>query len=232
MLRIPFTKEFSTISSIDFIREILVNRIGTKKLVIGYDHRFGKNREGSFNELKANGPAYGFEVEEIPRQEIEELTISSSAIRKHLMNGEVSKASLLLGRPYSLTGRVISGEKLGRVLGFPTANIDTDSNHKLIPAEGIYAIKISYGHELLKGMLYIGRKPTLGGNRLTIEANIFDFNKMIYGETLTIHLIEQIRPDTKFSDLEALRQQMILDKEMALEILKNFLLKTNKKKIT
>ena len=127
LLRLPFTKEFASISSLDFIRNILVNGIGTRKLVIGYDHRFGKNREGSFEELSLNGPQFGFEVEEIPRQDIDQLAISSTAIRQNLYEGEVERAAELLGRPYSITGQVVQGEKLGRVLGFPTANIDPDS---------------------------------------------------------------------------------------------------------
>ncbi|MBM3176740.1 MAG: bifunctional riboflavin kinase/FAD synthetase [Bacteroidetes bacterium] len=221
LLRIPFTKEFSSISSLAFIQNILVEKIGTKKLVIGYDHRFGKNREGSFNELKANGPGFGFEVEEIPRQEIDEITISSSAIRRHLSAGEIKQANQLLGRPYSISGRVVNGEKLGRVLGFPTANIDTDSGYKLIPSEGIYAVRINYGGGIFDGMLYIGNRPTLGGTRQSIEVNIFDFDKTIYGESLTIHLIEQIRGDSTFSDLEALRLQMITDKQHTLEVLRN-----------
>ena len=221
LLRIPFTKEFSSISSLEFIQKILVEKIGTKKLVIGYDHRFGKNREGSFNELKENGPGFGFEVEEIPRQEVDEITISSSAIRRHLAMGEIRQANQLLGRAYGISGRVVNGEKLGRVLGFPTANIDTDSGHKLIPSEGIYAVRINYGGDIFDGMLYIGKRPTLGGTRQTIEVNIFDFNKSIYGESLTIHLIEQIRGDSTFSDLEALRLQMITDKQHTLEVLRN-----------
>lgn len=221
LLRIPFTKEFSSISSLEFIYKILVEKIGTKKLVIGYDHRFGKNREGSFSELKENGPGFGFDVEEIPKQEVDEVTISSSAIRRHLSEGEIRHANQLLGRPYSLSGRVVTGEKLGRVLGFPTANIDTDSGHKLIPAEGIYAVRVNYEDGFFDGMLYIGKRPTLGGTRQTIEVNIFEFNKSIYGESLTIHLIEQIRGDSTFSDLEALRMQMITDKQNTLEVLRN-----------
>ncbi|MFM7193168.1 MAG: bifunctional riboflavin kinase/FAD synthetase [Bacteroidota bacterium] len=221
LLRIPFTREFSGISSLEFIRNILVERIGTRKLVIGYDHRFGKNREGSFEQLKTDAPLYGFEVEEIPRQEIDELAISSSAIRNHLNEGEAEKAAALLGRPYSVTGRVVQGEKLGRVLGFPTANIDPDSRHKLIPAEGIYAVLVELEGRQLKGMLYIGRRPTLGGTTQSIEVNMFDFDQMIYGETLTIHFIARIRKDIRFNDLEAMKAQLAIDKADSLQILNN-----------
>ena len=219
LLRLPFTKEFASISSLDFIRNILVNGIGTRKLVIGYDHRFGKNREGSFEELSLNGPQFGFEVEEIPRQDIDQLAISSTAIRQNLYEGEVERAAELLGRPYSITGQVVQGEKLGRVLGFPTANIDPDSRNKLIPAEGIYAVTVEHLSSVYTGMLYIGKRPTLGGTVQSIEVNIFDFNQMIYGETLTVHFIRQIRKDMQFSDLEALKKQMDLDRQAALQIL-------------
>ena len=221
LLRIPFTKEFSGISSLTFIRDILVDRIGTRKLVIGYDHRFGKNREGSFDQLKEDAPRYGFEVEEIPRQDIDALAISSSAIRKHLEAGEAEKAQNLLGRPYSVTGRVVQGEKLGRVLGFPTANIDPDSRHKLIPAEGIYAITADHAGSRYAGMLYIGRRPTLGGTSQTIEANLFGFDRMIYGETLTVHFIARIREDIRFSDLEAMKAQLSIDRQDALRVLES-----------
>ncbi|MEQ9415421.1 MAG: riboflavin biosynthesis protein RibF, partial [Cyclobacteriaceae bacterium] len=154
LLRIPFTKEFSQISSQEFIDNILVKQIGTKKLVIGYDHRFGKNREGSFEQLKLNGPQYGFDVEEISRQDVDNVGVSSTKIRKALVEGDIETANHFLGRPYSISGRVIKGEKLGRVLGFPTANVDVDSHYKLIPAEGIYTVTVSHGSKRYGGMLY------------------------------------------------------------------------------
>jgi riboflavin kinase/FMN adenylyltransferase len=219
LLRIPFTKEFSNISSADFIQKILVGKIGTRKLVIGYDHHFGKNREGSFEQLQLNGPRFGFDVEEIPRQEIENIGISSTKIRTALEAGDVAGASTLLGRAYSITGRVVQGEKLGRMLGFPTANLDLDSHYKLIPAEGIYAVMVLHEGQTYKGMLYIGQRPTVGGIHQTIEVNIFDFDKDIYGETLTVQFISNIRQDIKFNDLEALKKQLALDKQAALGML-------------
>lgn len=140
LIRIPFTKEFSQVTSVDFITQILVDRIGTRKLVIGYDHRFGKNREGSFEQLKLNGPAFGFDVEEISRQDIDHVGVSSTKIRQALEAGDIETANHFLGEPYPLSGRVIKDDKLGRVLGYPTANIDLDSHDKLVPAEGIYAV--------------------------------------------------------------------------------------------
>jgi riboflavin kinase / FMN adenylyltransferase len=220
LLRIPFTKEFSQISSAKFISEILVKTIGTKKLVIGYDHRFGKNREGSFDELKLNSSRYGFDVEEIPRQDVDHVAVNSSNIRKALENGDVETAAHFLGRPYELSGRVIAGEKIGRTLGFPTANIDIDSHDKLIPAQGIYAVTLEYAGQKYGGMLYIGDRPTLEGSGISIEVNIFNFDKEIYGETLKIYFEKFLRGDIKFDGLEMLTAQLHLDKLAALQALK------------
>jgi riboflavin kinase/FMN adenylyltransferase len=219
LIRIPFTKEFSQLSSEEFITQILVQTIGTKKLVIGHDHHFGKNREGSFEQLKLDGPKYGFEVEEIPRQDVDHVGVSSTKIRKALEEGDIVTASHLLGHAYSITGRVIIGDKLGRILGYPTANIEIDSYYKLIPADGVYAVTVQYSHRLLKGMLYIGNRPTINGVKRNIEVNIFDFHNEIYGETLTIHFHELIRNDIKFNDLEELKKQLALDKEETLKAL-------------
>lgn len=221
LIRIPFTKEFSQISSQQFITEILVNSIGTKKLVIGYDHRFGKNREGSFELLKINGPSYGFEVEEIPKQEVDHVGISSTRIRKALAEGDIDTANHFLARPYSLSGRVIKGDKLGRVLGFPTANIDLDSHDKLVPAEGIYVVQVVYEKKIFGGMLYIGNRPTVDGSRRSIEVNIFEFDRDIYGETIQLLFIKLLRADSKFSDLESLKNQLQIDKELSLQVLSN-----------
>lgn len=219
LLRIPFTKEFSQISSQQFIDDILVTQIGTKKLVIGYDHRFGKNREGSFEQLKLNGPQYGFDVEEISQQDIDEVAVSSTKIRTALNEGDIETASHFLGRPYSMSGRVVKGDKLGRVLGFPTANIDIDSHHKLVPAQGIYAVTVNHAQASFGGMLYIGNRPTVGGTKRSIEVNIFDFDRDIYGETININLLAAIRKDAHFGDLEALKKQLKMDKESAMKVL-------------
>ncbi len=216
LIRIPFTKEFSQLSGQEFITQILVHTIGTKKLVIGYDHHFGKNREGSFEQLKANGPEYGFEVEEIPRQEVDRLGVSSTAIRKALEEGDIETATHLLGRPYSLTGRVVAGDKLGRILGFPTANIDVDTKFKLIPSDGIYAVTVSHEQRLYNGMLYIGNRPTIQGSKRNIEVNIFGFNEDIYGQSLTIRFYKRLRHDIEFHDLEELKAQLFEDKAAAI----------------
>src|SRR5688572_1944005 len=219
LIRIPFTREFSQLTSEEFITQILVDTIGTKKLVIGHDHHFGKNREGSFEQLRQNGPKYGFEVEEIPRQDVDHVGVSSTKIRHALDDGDIDTATHFLGHTYSITGRVVMGDKLGRLLGFPTANIEIDTAYKLIPSDGIYAVTVDYGHTDYKGMLYIGNRPTIEGVKRNIEVNIFDFNKEIYGEALTISFHKLIRRDMKFNDLEALKHQLHLDKIEALRAL-------------
>jgi riboflavin kinase / FMN adenylyltransferase len=219
LIRIPFTKEFSQLSGEEFISRILVGTIGTKKLVIGYDHHFGKNREGSFEQLKLNGPKYGFEVEEIPRQEVDHLGVSSTAIRRALEEGDIETATHLLGTPYSLTGRVVAGDKLGRILGFPTANIDVDTKFKLIPSDGIYAVTVKHEHRSYNGMLYIGNRPTIQGSKRNIEVNIFAFNEDIYGQALTISFYKRLRNDMVFHDLEELKGQLFEDKKAAISYL-------------
>lgn len=216
LLRLPFTKEFSQLSSEDFITKILVEKIGTKKLVIGYDHHFGKNREGSFEQLKLNAAKYGFAVEEIPRQDVDHVAVSSTTIRKALESADLETANQLLGQPYMLSGRVVKGDQLGRQLGYPTANIEIDSIHKLIPADGIYAVYIHHSNNLYTGVLYIGNRPTINGTRRVIEVNMFNFAKEIYGESLTVEFHQFIRGDKKLDSLDALKNQIALDKEQAL----------------
>jgi len=221
LLRIPFTKEFSQLSSEEFIKKILVEKIGTKKLVIGYDHHFGKNREGSFEQLRLNGPKYGFDVDEISRQDVDHVAVSSTKIRKALETSDLETATHLLGRPYSMSGRVVKGDKLGRLIGFPTANIEIDSTHKLVPTDGIYAVTVQHEHSSYNGMLYIGYRPTVEGTKRNIEVNIFNFGKEIYGESLSIKFHQLIRGDIKFSDLEELKVQMKKDEEKSIQLLRN-----------
>jgi riboflavin kinase/FMN adenylyltransferase len=216
LLRIPFTKEFSQLSSEDFITKILVEKIGTKKLVIGYDHHFGKNREGSFEQLTLNAPKYGFEVEEIPRQDVDHVTVSSTTIREAIESADLETANHLLGQAYMLSGRVVKGDQLGRQLGYPTANIEIDSIHKLVPADGIYAVHVHHSNNLYKGALYIGNRPTVDGTKKVIEVNIFNFAKEIYGESLTVEFHKFIRGDQMLASLEALKHQITLDKEQVL----------------
>ncbi|MEO1054695.1 MAG: bifunctional riboflavin kinase/FAD synthetase [Bacteroidota bacterium] len=219
LVRIPFTKQFSQLTSEQFIQQILVEKIGTKKLVIGYDHRFGKNREGSFEHLKANSTRYGFEVEEILRQDIDKITVSSTKIRNALLDGDISTSKELLGRPYSLTGRVVQGDKLGRQIGYPTANVDIEYKYKLIPADGAYAVRVKINGDLHNGMMNIGFRPTVSGKQKTLEVHLFDFERDVYGESITIFFHQRIREEVKFKDIEALKSQLDQDKALAIEIL-------------
>ncbi|WP_064197131.1 MULTISPECIES: bifunctional riboflavin kinase/FAD synthetase [Emticicia] len=219
LLMIPFTREFSELSSEEYVKEILLKRIGTQKLVIGYDHRFGRNREGGFDYLKANSDFFHIEIEEIPRQEIDNLTISSTKIRQSLLNGEVKSANDLLGRNYSFTGIVVKGRQLGRTIGFPTANVQVSEYYKLIPSNGVYAVRTFFRNQWHEGMMNIGNRPTVEGIGRTQEVNIFDFDDDIYGETVTVEIIDYIRPEQKFNGLDELKSQILADREKSKVIL-------------
>jgi len=212
LIKIPFTESFAKLTSQEFIVKILVKAVGTKKLVIGYNHRFGNDREGGFQHLVDNANNYGFEVEEIPRQEVDNIGISSSKIRKALFEGEIENANEFLGRPYNISGQVVKGDQIGRDMGFPTANIQVNDAFKLIPSVGIYAVKVNLSGEAFKGMLYIGSRPTLNRSRQSIEVNIFDFDKNIYDEKIDIFFYSQLRKDAKFKNLDQLKAQLEKDK--------------------
>ncbi len=211
LIIIPFSKEFSRLTSLDFVRNILVNKIGTKKLVIGYDHHFGKNREGSFEHLLEFGPVYGFDVEEIPEQDIDEVAVSSSKIRNSLLEGNVELANTFLERKYSLIGTVVRGDQVGRTLGYPTANINIAFPHKLIPAFGVYLVEVIVEDKKYFGALNIGVRPTLNNKKPQIEVYIFEFDQEIYGKKVEILFIKKIRNEQKFSSLEELKNQIQLD---------------------
>lgn len=215
----PFTKEFSRITSLDFVRDILVNKLNTRKLVIGYDHHFGKNREGSFEHLKEYGPVYGFDVEEISAQEIQQINISSTKIRNSVLVGEIKAANQFLGYHYFINGTVVEGEKIGRQIGFPTANLKVNDWYKLIPGNGVYAVKVSFEGVIYNGMLNIGTRPTISGSNVTIEVHLFNFNQDIYTKNLRIAFVEKIREEEKFNQLTDLQSQLIHDKEKALFVL-------------
>jgi len=215
----PFTKEFSRISSLEFIREILVKRIGTTVLVIGYDHHFGRNREGSFEHLRESGPLYGFEVEEISVQDVDHVAVSSTKIRKALNRGDVATANRYLARPFRLSGTVIHGDKLGRELGYPTANIQVEDLNKIIPANGVYACYVLIDGEKFKGMLNIGTRPTVNGDRRRIEVHVFDLDSDLYGKKVTLLLIDRVRDERKFDSVEALKQRLLIDKNKVEQLL-------------
>ncbi len=214
----PFSKEFSRITSLDFVRDILVTRLNTNKLVIGYDHHFGKNREGTFQHLKEYGPIYGFDVVEIPAQELQSIHISSTKIRNSLSIGEIKAANQFLGYNYTIHGTVVEGDKIGRTIGFPTANIKVDQWYKLIPLNGVYAVNIFLDGVIYNGMLNIGTRPTLNKSEVTIEVNIFNFNQDIYNKQLSVEFVERIRNEEKFNELNDLQIQLTYDKQKALEI--------------
>ena len=219
LLTIPFTKEFSELTSEQFIQQILIDTLQTRKLVIGYDHRFGKNREGSFEYLKTNISNYSFELEEIAREDIDNVGISSTKIRLALEKGEVEVANEFLGRDYELNGIIIKGQQLGRSIGFPTANIHITHDYKLIPCDGAYAVLAQIEGNNFKGMLNIGMRPTVNGSSQTIEVHLFDFEGDLYDKRICVKLKSYLRTEIKFSGLEELQQQLKKDKEDALRIL-------------
>lgn len=224
----PFTRDFSNLSPDQYIKQILVDTIGTKELIIGYDHRFGKDRKGGLKELIDGGEIYGFKVQEIAEQDIDDVAVSSTKIRTALLNGDVKLASQYLGYNFSLTGSVIKGDKIGRTIGFPTANLFVEESYKLIPADGIYAVSLHLSKEdnlnsisqTYIGMAYIGQRPTINGMTRNIEVNIFDFNQEVYGQRLTMEFHEFLRADYKFPSLETMTEQLKLDKENTISYFK------------
>ena len=208
----PFSKKFSRLTSVAFIRDILVNQIGTHKLVIGYDHHFGRNREGSFDHLKEYGPLYGFEVEEIPAQDVRDIAVSSTKIRKALVSGDIKTTLAYLNHEFTLKGSVVHGAKKGRDLGYPTANIEIKEDYKIIPANGVYVVNVFTDGNSYKGMLNIGVRPTVSGTGKTIEVHILDYTGDLYGKEIEISLLARIRDEQKFDSEEALISQLGHDK--------------------
>ena len=219
LLCIPFTEEFSQLSSDDFIQKILIETLDTKVFVLGYDHHFGRNREGNFSYLQNERNRLPFGLEEIPKQDIENKAISSTHTRELIKSGKVKAASTYLGREYTLNGVVVHGEKLGSKLGFPTANIRVDFDEKLLPMDGVYAVRVLLKGELKSGMLNLGFRPTVSSDKKQMEVHIFDFDESIYGQHLKLIFVDRIRDEQKFSGLEKLKKQLKLDKEKALHLL-------------
>jgi riboflavin kinase/FMN adenylyltransferase len=220
LIILPFDETLSKMSAVNFVRDILVEKIGVKTMVVGHDHRFGRNREGSFDDLKEYAEIYGFEVKEIVAHDINEAVVSSTKIRTSLRNGDIATASLFLDRNYSITGKVVHGKKLGKEIGYPTANIEVDDRDKLIPSNGIYAVKVRHIDTIYDGMLSIGNNPTIENAKWSIEVNIFEFNKTIYGDEITIYFIARMRDEVKFGDLNDLKLQLKADESEARGILR------------
>ncbi len=213
LLVIPFTRDFSLLSSEEFVVDILYKKVGISEFVIGYDHHFGKDRSGTIETLQKLSPQFGFDIHVVSKKEMGATTISSTVIRKTLQNeGDVKTAAQLLGREYMLNGLVIHGDERGRTLGFPTANLKVEHPNKLAPRNGIYAVRIRVDESWYLGMMNIGVRPTFDGETKSLEVNIFDFDQMIYGKTVQIRFVERIRDEKKFDGVEDLKKQLNDDK--------------------
>jgi riboflavin kinase/FMN adenylyltransferase len=217
----PFSKEFAELTYSKFVKNILVNEMETHCLVVGYDHKFGKNREGGFDYLEKCAIKFNFKIEKLDALVIEEESVSSTKIRQALQAGDIKKANQNLGYNFTLHGTVVDGKRLGRKLGFPTANIEASDKHKIIPGYGVYAVKVFVDFKVFKGMLNIGTRPTFNNNadNRSIEVNIFDFDGDIYGHEITLQFVDKIREEQKFDGIEMLIAQLQKDKITALRLL-------------
>lgn len=213
----PFDKEFSRLSAEEFVEEILIKKFNVHKIVIGYDHRFGRNRTANFETLQEFGLQYGFEVEQITAQQINDISISSTKIRNAIVEGNINLTNQYLGYNYSITGTVIKGKQLGRTIGFPTANLKIDENYKLIPKNGVYIVKCSINEKYYFGMMNIGNRPTVDGTNTTIEVNIFNFDQEIYDKQITVEFLDFIRDEQKFDSIDDLKIQIQKDKSTSLQ---------------
>jgi riboflavin kinase/FMN adenylyltransferase len=222
LLILPFTGEIANLSPLAFVRDILVQKLRVQIMIIGYDHRFGKNREGSFEDLMAFGEMFNFKLAEIPASEIDHIAISSTRIRTALLEGDLDLANGLLGRNYSLSGTVVHGRKLGREMGFPTANIQLHDSFKLIPAIGVYAAKVLLDGEEWLGAANIGWNPTIENKGFSVEVYIFDFEKDIYNKEITLELVRFLRKEEKFDSIEELQKQIEKDVAAAKAVFSNF----------
>ena len=215
MLILPFTSDVASLSPLDFVRGVLVNKLKVSTMIVGYDHRFGKNREGSFEDLLLYGEMLNFTVKEIPAGEIDHIAVSSTRIRNALLSGDLSQANQLLGRPYIISGKVVHGRKLGRTLGFPTANIEVEDPYKLIPATGVYAVRAHLPSGIYGGAMNIGFNPSIPGKGFSIEAHLFGFSEEIYEIAIRFEMIAYLRQEYTFDNLEALTKQIAQDCEDA-----------------
>lgn len=217
----PFSKEFSRLTALDFVRDVLVNQLNISKLIIGYDHHFGKNREGNIEQLTEYSHLYDFTVEEIPAQDIDDVSVSSTKVRRALASGELKTANKYLGYNFSICGKVVNGKQLGGKIGFPTANIEVSEDYKLIPKTGVYIVKSSIENKNIYGMMNIGNRPTVDGNNQTIEVNFFDFKEDLYGKELNIELLYFLREEQKFNSVDDLVIQLKKDEVEAREFVKD-----------
>lgn len=217
----PFSKEFSRMTALDFVRDILVNQLNISKLIIGYDHHFGKNREGNIIQLTEYSHLYDFTVEEIPAQDIDNVSVSSTKVRRALAEGNIKTANNYLGYNFMLSGIVVNGKQLGGKIGYPTANVDIKESYKLIPKTGVYVVKSTIDKKVIFGIMNIGNRPTLDGGYQTIEVHFLDFNANLYNKSLTIELLYFLRDEKKFNSIENLILQIRNDEQIARNYLIN-----------
>ena len=217
----PFDEVFSNLSAEEFVKNILVDKLNIHKIIIGHDHRFGKNRTADINDLILFGKKYKFEVEQINAKEIDEIAVSSTKIRKALLEANIKLANEYLGYSYFISGKVVEGKKIGRTIGFPTANIQINENYKLLPKNGVYIVSSKIDNILHFGMMNIGKNPTLGDNEQSIEIHFFDINEDIYSKNLQISILEHIREEQKFNSLTELQAQLEKDKLFSLNYIQN-----------
>ena len=216
-----FTKEFSRLTAEDFVKNILVDHLKAKHIIIGYDHHFGRNRNANIEDLKQFGKDFDFEVEEISKQDINDVAVSSTKIRAALQEGNIKITNTYLGYNFMLTGKVIDGKKLGQTINYPTANLHIEETYKLIPKHGVYIVKSIIDNNTVYGMMNIGHNPTVNGKHQTIETHFFDFNKDLYGQNLKIELLQRLRDEQKFNSVQELQSQLHIDKKNALEFIKS-----------
>lgn len=215
----PFNKEFSRLTAEEFVKDILVDKLNIEKIIIGYDHRFGRNRTANIDDLIEFGKTYNFEVEQISAEEINDITISSTKIRNALLEGDIKLANKFLGYNYFLSGEVEKGNQIGRTINFPTANISVKEDYKLIPKEGVYIVSAIIDGQNVNGMMNIGYKPTVNGEKLSLEVHFFDFDKNLYDKNITISFLKRIRDEQKFDSIEDLKNQLEKDKDFSLAYL-------------
>lgn len=218
----PFDEAFSRLTAEEFVSDILVDRFHIQKIIIGHDHRFGRNRTANIDDLIAYGKEYGFEVEQISVQEINDISVSSTKIRSALLEGDMALANDYLGYDYFLTGSIVKGKQLGRTIGFPTANLKTEENYKLIPQNGVYIVKSIIDGITVFGMMNIGFNPTVDGQKQTIEIHYFDFNADLYNQKISVSILQRIRSEQKFESVEHLKEQLEKDKKKSLSYLNKF----------